>query len=125
MSLTFSTMLELGTAAPEFSLPDVVSGATISLATFSDRKALLVLFLCQHCPFVRHVQEDLARLGRDYQQTAGIVGISSNDADRYEDDRPERLKEWRSVGRSLCASTANRAWRRRSRRRARPTRSVR
>ena len=94
MTLTFSTMLELGTAAPDFSLSDVVSGATISPATFSDRKALLVLFLCQHCPFVRHVQDDLARLGRDYQQTAGIVGISSNDADRYEDDRPERLKEW-------------------------------
>jgi peroxiredoxin len=82
MTLTFSTMLELGTAAPDFSLPDVVSGATISPSTFSDRKALLVLFLCQHCPFVLHVQEDLARLGRDYQQTVGIVGISSNDADR-------------------------------------------
>jgi peroxiredoxin len=94
MSLTFSTMLELGTQAPDFSLRDVVSGTTISLATFSDRKALLVLFICRHCPFVLHVQEDLARLGRDYQQSVGIVGISSNDADRYEDDSPESLKEW-------------------------------
>lgn len=94
MSLTFSTMLELGTPAPDFSLPDVVSGETISLATFSDRKVLLVLFICRHCPFVRHVQRELARLGRDYRESAGIVGISSNDADRYDDDSPESLKEW-------------------------------
>jgi len=94
MSLTFSTMLELGTPAPDFSLPDVVSGKTISLATFSDRRVLLVLFICRHCPFVRHVQSELARLGRDYRESAGIVGISSNDADRYDDDSPESLKEW-------------------------------
>jgi len=94
MSLTFSTMLELGTAAPDFNLPDVVSGRTISLATFKDRKALLVLFICRHCPFVRHVQQELARLGRDYENRVGIVGISSNDADRYEDDGPESLREW-------------------------------
>ena len=94
MSLTFSTMLELGTAAPDFSLPDVVSGRTISLATFKDRKVLLVMFICRHCPFVRHVQEELARLGRDYQSSVGIVGISSNDADRYDDDSPESLSEW-------------------------------
>jgi hypothetical protein len=56
MSLTFSTMLELGTPAPDFSLPDVVSGKTISLATFADKPALLVLFICRHCPFVRHVR---------------------------------------------------------------------
>jgi peroxiredoxin len=94
MSLTFSTMLELGTPAPDFSLPDVVSGKTISLATFSDKKALLVLFVCRHCPFVRHVQDELATLGRDYRESAGIVAISSNDADRYGDDSPESLKAW-------------------------------
>src|ERR1700704_2606052 len=93
MSLTFSTMLELGTQAPDFSLPDVVSGRTISLATFKDRKVLLVLFICRHCPFVRHVQQELARLGRDYENRVGIVGISSNDADRYEDDGPGSLRE--------------------------------
>ena len=87
-------MLELGTPAPDFSLPDVVSGKTISLATFSDKDALLVLFVCRHCPFVRHVQDELARLGRDYTEPVGIVGISSNDADRYEGDSPESLKEW-------------------------------
>jgi peroxiredoxin len=94
MSLTFSTMLELGTKALDFSLPDVVSGRTISLATFKERKVLLVLFVCRHCPFVRHMQEEIARLGRDYQSSVGIVAISSNDADRYEDDGPASLAEW-------------------------------
>src|SRR4029077_12485206 len=94
MTLTFSTMLELGTPAPDFSLRDVVSGTTISLATFADKEALLVLFICRHCPFVRHVQNELARIGRDYAEYVGIVGISSNDAETYEDDRPESLKKW-------------------------------
>ena len=89
-----STMLELGTPAPAFSLPDVVSGRTISLATFEGEKALLVMFICRHCPFVVHVQQELARLGHDYQaHDVGIVAISANDADAYPDDRPERLKE--------------------------------
>jgi len=87
-------MLELGTKALDFSLPDVVSGRTISLATFKERKVLLVLFVCRHCPFVRHMQEEIARLGRDYQSSVGIVAISSNDADRYEDDGPASLSEW-------------------------------
>ena len=60
-----SAMLELGTAAPAFSLPDVVSGRTISLETFGGSKALLVMFICRHCPFVVHVQGELAKLGRD------------------------------------------------------------
>jgi peroxiredoxin len=94
MTLTFSTMLELGTPAPDFSLPDVVSARTISLATFSGRPALLVIFVCRHCPFVRHVQNELARLGRDYEDAVGIVGISSNDAGMFDDDSPESLKEW-------------------------------
>jgi peroxiredoxin len=94
MSLTFSTMLELGTKAPDFSLPDIASGHTISLATFNERKVLLVLFISRHCPFVRHLQEEIARLGRDYQGSVGIVGISSNDADRYEDDSPASVSEW-------------------------------
>jgi peroxiredoxin len=89
-----SAMLELGTPAPAFSLPDVVSGRTVSLDTFDGARALLVMFICRHCPFVVHVQQELARLGRDYQsKDVGIVAISANDADRYPDDRPERLKE--------------------------------
>lgn len=94
MALTESTMLlQLGTKAPDFRLPDVVSGKTISLDTFADKKALVVMFLCRHCPYVQHVKEELARLGRDYAgKSVGIVAISSNDAVQYPDDRPERLK---------------------------------
>jgi peroxiredoxin len=87
-------MLELGTRAPDFSLPDVVSGRAVSLANFGGEKAVLVMFICRHCPFVKHVQHELARLGVDYRgRGVGIVAISSNDAASYPDDAPERLKE--------------------------------
>ena len=93
MALTASTMLELGTSAPDFQLPDVVSGQQISLATFADNPALLVMFICQHCPFVKHVQIELARLGQDYEtQGLGIVAISANDVANYPDDSPEKLQ---------------------------------
>ena len=93
MALTESTMLELGTQAPEFSLPDVVSGEMISLKNFSNKKGLLVLFICQHCPYVQHVKEELGRLGKDYaNKDVGIVAISSNDARAYPDDAPDQLK---------------------------------
>ena len=93
MALTESTMLELGTQAPEFSLPDVVLGKTFSLKNFSNKKGLLVLFICQHCPYVQHVKEELARLGGDYAaRDIGIVAISSNDARAYPDDAPDQLK---------------------------------
>ena len=94
MSETPSTMLELGTAAPDFALPDVAGGRTISLNTFSGKKALLVMFICPHCPFVKHVQDELARIGRDYEDNdLGIVAISSNDAEAFPDDAPPKLKE--------------------------------
>jgi peroxiredoxin len=94
MVKTLSTMLELGTQAPDFSLPDVVSGRAISLASFGDEKAVLVMFICRHCPFVKHVQAELARLGADYRgRGVGIVAISSNDAANYPDDAPDRLKQ--------------------------------
>ena len=87
-------MLPLGTAAPSFRLPDVVSGKTISIEDFADEKALLVMFICRHCPYVVHVRPELARLGSDYAERGlGIVAISSNDASTYPDDAPERLKE--------------------------------
>jgi len=93
MALTPSTMLPLGTQAPAFSLPDVVTGETVTLESFSGKKALLVMFICRHCPYVKHVQEELARLGRDYaDKDIGIVGISSNDAANFPDDSPESLK---------------------------------
>lgn len=93
MALTPSTMLALDTQAPDFQLRDVVSNAQISLATFADKKALLVMFICRHCPFVKHIKNELARLGKDYQtQSLGIVAISTNDIEKYPDDAPEKLK---------------------------------
>lgn len=93
MALTPSTMLALGTSAPDFALPGVVSGQTISLATFAEKKALLVMFICQHCPFVKHIKLELAKLGKDYQQqSVGIVAISANDVANYPDDAPDKLK---------------------------------
>ena len=94
MVKTASTMLPLGTIAPKFQLPDVVSGKTISLDTFNDDRALLIMFICQHCPFVKHVQSELAKIGRDYsQKPLGIVAISANDVANYPDDSPEKLKQ--------------------------------
>ena len=93
MALTPSTMLLApGTKAPGFRLPDVVSGKTISLETFTGRSALLVMFICRHCPYVQHIKQELAKLGRDYGPRAGIVAISSNDAGTHPDDAPARLK---------------------------------
>lgn len=93
MALTASTMLPLGTAAPDFALPDTVSGRMITLADFRDRPALLVMFICQHCPFVKHIQDHLAQIGRDYSpQALGIVAISANDVEHYPHDSPAHLK---------------------------------
>ena len=87
-------MLGLGTPAPDFHLPDVVSGKTIQLSTFAAKKALLVIFLSRHCPYVQHVQKELARLGQDYASgSIGIVAISPNFVEQYPDDAPPRLAE--------------------------------
>lgn len=92
--MTESTMLQLGTTAPGFRLPDVENGELVSLESFEDKKGLLVMFICRHCPFVKHVQEELARLGRDYaDRDLAIVAISANDAATHPADRPESLKE--------------------------------
>jgi len=94
MAKTLSTMRELGTVAPDFSLPDVVSGRTIALGSWKDDEGLLVMFICRHCPFVKHVQGELARLGVDYRgRGLGIVAISSNDVANHPDDAPHLLKE--------------------------------
>lgn len=94
MARTESTMLDLGTPAPDFQLPDVTAGQAVRLDSFDGKKALLVMFVCRHCPFVKHVQKELAQLGKDYsQQSLGIVAISSNDATAYPDDAPESLRE--------------------------------
>jgi len=95
MALTPSTMLPLGTAAPDFDLPDVVSGKKFSLRDFDEKRALLVMFICKHCPYVKHIRDELARLGRDYAKSdLDIVAISSNDADEYPDDSPGELKKF-------------------------------
>lgn len=92
MALTPSTMLPLGTSAPDFSLADTVSGKTVSLASFAGKKALLVIFLCNHCPYVKHLKAGLAALGKDYEKKdAAIVGISANDPRTHPDDAPEKL----------------------------------
>lgn len=85
-------MLALGTPAPAFELPDVVSGDRITLTSFAGRPGLLVMFICQHCPYVKHIQGELAALGRDYGDRIGMVAISANDAENYPDDSPEGLK---------------------------------
>ena len=94
MSLTPSTMLALGTTAPDFKLPDVMTGEMISLDNFKAKKALLVMFICRHCPYVQHIQEELAKIGKDYQEkNLGIIAISANDINDYPEDAPDKLKE--------------------------------
>jgi thiol-disulfide isomerase/thioredoxin len=93
MAATESTMLGLGTPAPDFQLPDVVSGKTVSLDDLAGGKGLLVMFLCPHCPYVKHIQEELARLARDCAGTGlKLAAISSNDAAQYPEDGPEGLR---------------------------------
>lgn len=94
MVLTPSTMLPLGTMAPDFSLLEVVSGQTLTLKDVTGEKGLLVMFICRHCPFVKHIQDQLAQLGKDYQsQGLGIVAISANNAVSHPDDAPDKLRE--------------------------------
>ena len=95
MALTPSTMLLApGTGAPDFRLPDVSTGKAVSLADFSGKKALLVMFVSRHCPYVQHIKQEMARLGKEYTlKGVGIVAISANDVANYPDDAPEKLKE--------------------------------
>lgn len=93
MVMTESTMLPLGTKAPDFSLPDVTRGKTVSLSDFKGVPALLVIFMCNHCPFVKHIREGLASFGRDYQaKGVVIIGINSNDVANYPEDHPDKMK---------------------------------
>lgn len=93
MAMT-SAILPLGTPAPPFALRDVASGHLYTLDSFTGKAALLIMFLCRHCPYVQYVEQEIAKLGRDYADTRlGIIGISSNDPVHYPDDAPERLKE--------------------------------
>jgi peroxiredoxin len=93
MAQTESTMLSLGTKAPEFSLPQP-DGKYVSSQDFKEAPALLVVFMCNHCPYVRHIRSSFARLAREYQaRGVAIVAISSNDIESFPDDRPEKMAE--------------------------------
>ncbi|HEY2857010.1 MAG TPA: thioredoxin family protein [Terracidiphilus sp.] len=92
MARTESNMLHLGTTAPGFNLPDVVSGQSVSSEQLRGQP-LLAMFICAHCPFVKHIESGLAALGRDYAgKPINIVAVSSNDADNHPDDNPAGLK---------------------------------
>ena len=94
MALTESTMLELGTIAPDFALADVVTGKLVRRDDSRGQKALLVMFICAHCPYVKHVEKALATLGADYAgKPISIVAISSNDVTTHPDDSPAGLKK--------------------------------
>ncbi len=99
MVATTSTMSPLGTRAPDFSLRDA-EGETVSLSDFKDAPVLLVMFICNHCPFVKHIAPGLAELGRDYgPRGVAVVAINSNDIEKYPDDSPEKMaQEARTVG---------------------------
>ena len=94
MAQTPSTMLPLGTPAPDFSLPEPMTGKTVSLGDFQDAPALLVMVICNHCPFVKHIRQGLVQFARDYPaKDLAIVAISANDAANYPDDSPAKIAE--------------------------------
>ncbi len=94
MARTPSNMLPLGTKAPDFSLIDTVSDETLSLSDIKGKKGTVIMFICNHCPFVKHVNAEIAKLGKTYQeQGIGFVAISSNDVVNYPADSPELMKE--------------------------------
>ena len=94
MARTLSTMLPLGTRAPDFTLPDTVSGASLSRDAARGPAGLLVMFICNHCPYVQHVNAELVRLGREVAPKGlGVVAISSNDVAAYPEDAPDAMRE--------------------------------
>jgi peroxiredoxin len=117
MALTPSTMLALGTPAPDFQLPNP-AGRVVRLADFQAAPALVVMFICNHCPYVKHLRSGLAAFGRDaLARGAAVVAINANDATRYPDDGPDRMaEEARSAGYSFpylydAAQTVAKAYR--------------
>ena len=94
MAQTPSNMLPLGTRAPDFTLPDTVSSRNLSLDQLKGGKGTVVMFICNHCPFVQHINAGLVQAAKDYQgKGIAFVAISSNDVATYPDDSPERMKE--------------------------------
>lgn len=94
MARTPSSMLPLGTKAPEFSLLDTVSDKTLNLQTMKGEKGTVIMFICNHCPFVVHVNPEISRLGKEYQKKGfGFIAISSNDVKNFPQDAPHLMKE--------------------------------
>ncbi|MEL7473523.1 MAG: redoxin domain-containing protein, partial [Planctomycetota bacterium] len=85
-------LLEFGDRAPEFALPNV-DGSTVSLSDFAGKPALVVMFICNHCPFVKHIRDELASFGRDAQaKGVGVIAIMSNEIENYPDDAPDKMR---------------------------------
>ncbi len=94
MAATPSTMMPLGTTAPDFSLPDTISGKILSLSELKGKNATLVMFICNHCPYVLHINDELVRIAKEYKpKGVSLVAICSNDVVNYPQDRPELMKE--------------------------------
>ncbi len=94
MAATPSTMMPLGTVAPDFRLLNVVTGKMVTLEELKSDKATLVMFICNHCPYVKHVQEELIKLAKDYQPKGiAVIAINSNDVVNYPEDSPDKMKE--------------------------------
>jgi thiol-disulfide isomerase/thioredoxin len=94
MAKTPSSMLALGTLAPEFSLIDVVSRQTVNMNQSTDKVATVIMFICNHCPYVKHVNAELVRLAKDYSdKNVRFIAINANDAKQYPDDSPAHMRE--------------------------------
>jgi peroxiredoxin len=94
MALTPSNMIPIGSIAPSFTLPDVVSGLTYSLQDLKGEKATLIMFICNHCPFVKHINSELVKLGNDYKgKGVNLIGISANDVVSHPEDSPDKMRE--------------------------------
>jgi len=94
MTLTPSTMLALGSPAPAFTLNNAVDGRSVSLADFADKPALLVMFICNHCPYVKHVQSELGQVAADFAPRGlAVVAINSNSLEQHPEDGPQHMKE--------------------------------
>ena len=95
MAATPSAMVDLGTTAPKFNLPDTVSGRRVSLDEIKSDKATVVMFICNHCPYVIHIAEVLTKVAREYKEMGvSFVAISSNDVENYPQDSPDKMKEF-------------------------------
>jgi peroxiredoxin len=96
MAVTPSNMLPLGTKAPNFKLLDTITNKWVTLKNIQGEKGTVIMFICNHCPFVKHVNEEMVRICNDYRVTGfGFVGISSNDVENYPEDSPELM--WKTA----------------------------